>query len=72
MSLARERSDRAGEGVGWVVGTFLKIIVTKLHFKALKNDFLGNETYTQNSRQRNLTHFFPDLKFLLVNFPHTE
>ena len=34
VSLARERSDRAGEGIGWVVGTFSKIRVTNLHFKA--------------------------------------
>ena len=38
MSHARERSDRAGGGVG----TFSKIRVSKSHFRAFKNDFLGN------------------------------
>ena len=48
VSLARERSDRAEGGCGWgylppMVGTFFsKIRVSKMHFKAYKNDFLGN------------------------------
>ena len=47
VSLARERSDRAGEGCGRgypppMVGTCSKIRVSNVHFKAYTNDFLGN------------------------------
>ena len=76
VSLAREGGDGAGGGCGRgypppMVGTFSKIRVSKLHFKALLKRF-SRELNVIKIHGKNSDTFFSGLKFLLVNFPHTE